>query len=450
MQIFSRNGQFLSRIAIKYIDIVAGLAVTEEGNIVAVDSVSATLFVISETGVCLNCFECGVHMQEPSDIVVHNGLFYICDFKGHNIVVFNQQGEFLGKIGDKKLTNYPNGIDIAANGDILCGDSHGNKFHIVVFDKTGKFLSEYECLYAKVSRCCGLKITSEGYIVTLAKNNHHVLVLDTLTNSTSPNHNLSQGAMISDPMNGKQMISALNSPSRLSNVPSNNSTPTMNHSNSNLSKENLDLSDYMTQYNLALLALCDTNNAIANANNHQQQQQQQTPTLLSPQQQKIAAFNQLNNSNNNNNNNNNNDKQQHHSSSLNTSILEQQLHELSFNDSIQSTTGGQLADLNSMLASPTPLDHSNLTIQQTNSKTGKVSMAIRYKFGHLGSNKGQFSSPHGFCLGADEEIVIADTYNHRICVFNKSGEFLYQFGNQGKEEGELFHPRKVSSRVRLT
>ena len=32
----------------------------------------------------------------------------------------------------------------------------------------------------QVSRCCGLKITSEGYVVTLAKNNHHVLVLNTL------------------------------------------------------------------------------------------------------------------------------------------------------------------------------------------------------------------------------------------------------------------------------
>ena len=70
-------------------------------------------------------------------------------------------------------------------------------------------------------------------------------------------------------------------------------------------------------------------------------------------------------------------------------------------------------------------------------------MQIRWKFGHLGSNKGQFSSPHGFCLGVDEEIVIADTFNHRICVFDKTGEFKYQFGVPGKEEGELWHPRKV-------
>ena len=32
----------------------------------------------------------------------------------------------------------------------------------------------------QVSRCCGLKLTHEGYIITIAKNNHHVLVLNTL------------------------------------------------------------------------------------------------------------------------------------------------------------------------------------------------------------------------------------------------------------------------------
>lgn len=180
MQIFSKSGLFLSRIVIKYIDIVAGLAVTQEGHIVAVDSVSARLFVIHESGECLKTFQCGNYMQEPSDIVVHNGFFYICDFKGHCVVVFDSEGGFVRKIGDHRITNYPNGIDIDNEGRVLASDSHGNKFHIVVYDQEGNLLGEYECPYVKVSRCCGLKITKEGYIVTLAKNNNHVLVLDAL------------------------------------------------------------------------------------------------------------------------------------------------------------------------------------------------------------------------------------------------------------------------------
>jgi hypothetical protein len=40
----------------------------------------------------------------------------------------------------------------------------------------------------------------------------------------------------------------------------------------------------------------------------------------------------------------------------------------------------------------------------------------RCKFGNLGEACGYFNAPHGFCLGPKEEIVVADTYNHRIQV----------------------------------
>ncbi|RWS13712.1 brain tumor protein-like protein [Dinothrombium tinctorium] len=180
MQIFTRNGHFIRKIAIRYIDIVAGLAITPSGHIVAVDSVSPTVFVIAETGDLLRWFDCSEHMREPSDIAVNGQEYYICDFKGHCVVVFDEEGHYLRRIGGERITNFPNGIDISDAGDILVGDSHGNRFHVVVFDRNGAVLSEFECPYVKVSRCCGLKITSEGYVVTLAKNNHHVLILNTL------------------------------------------------------------------------------------------------------------------------------------------------------------------------------------------------------------------------------------------------------------------------------
>lgn len=48
--------------------------------------------------------------------------------------------------------------------------------------------------------------------------------------------------------------------------------------------------------------------------------------------------------------------------------------------------------------------------------TKATPMHIRFKFGQLGGGKGQFNSPHGFCLGNDEDIIVADTNNHRITV----------------------------------
>lgn len=100
--------------------------------------------------------------------------------QGHCVVVFDDDGHFVRRIGCENITNYPNGIDISDAGDVLIGDSHGNRFHVAVFQRDGSLIGEFECPYVKVSRCCGLKITSEGYVVTLAKNNHHVLVLNTL------------------------------------------------------------------------------------------------------------------------------------------------------------------------------------------------------------------------------------------------------------------------------
>lgn len=61
-----------------------------------------------------------------------------------------------------------------------------------------------------------------------------------------------------------------------------------------------------------------------------------------------------------------------------------------------------------------------------NIRTGNKSQAmqVRYKFGTLGPSKGQFNSPHGFCLGAEEDIIVADTNNHRIQVFKHFRPFV--------------------------
>lgn len=53
---------------------------------------------------------------------------------------------------------------------------------------------------------------------------------------------------------------------------------------------------------------------------------------------------------------------------------------------------------------------------RSSSNTKLTPMQIRCKFGQLGPSKSQFNSPHGFCLGTDEDIIVADTNNHRIQV----------------------------------
>jgi hypothetical protein len=69
MQRFNKNGHFMKKISIKYIDIVAGLAITHRGEIVAVDSLSPTVFRISEAGDLLKWFDCSDYMREPSEFI---------------------------------------------------------------------------------------------------------------------------------------------------------------------------------------------------------------------------------------------------------------------------------------------------------------------------------------------------------------------------------------------
>lgn len=65
-------------------------------------------------------------------------------------------------------------------------------------------------------------------------------------------------------------------------------------------------------------------------------------------------------------------------------------------------------------------------------------MQIRCKFGQLGQGRGQFNAPHGFCLGGrDEEIVVADTHNHRIQV--NTGLNIYKRNSLGYQWGQ-YHP----------
>ena len=77
--------------------------------------------------------------------------YYICDFKNHCVVVFDSEGQFLRRLGSETVTNFPNGIDVSDAGDVLIGDSHGNKFHVAVFSREGHLLSEFECPHVKVS-----------------------------------------------------------------------------------------------------------------------------------------------------------------------------------------------------------------------------------------------------------------------------------------------------------
>lgn len=54
----------------------------------------------------------------------------------------------------------------------------------------------------------------------------------------------------------------------------------------------------------------------------------------------------------------------------------------------------------------------------------------------------QFTEPSGVAVNAQNDIIVADTNNHRIQVFDKEGRFKFQFGECGKRDGQLLYPNR--------
>ncbi|XP_034950960.1 RING finger protein nhl-1 isoform X2 [Chelonus insularis] len=59
------------------------------------------------------------------------------------------------------------------------------------------------------------------------------------------------------------------------------------------------------------------------------------------------------------------------------------------------------------------------------------------KFGTRGSGAGCFTWPRGLAVGPDNSIVVADSSNHRVQVFDQNGNFMKEFGTYGSGEGEF-------------
>ncbi|XP_050691986.1 RING finger protein nhl-1-like [Eriocheir sinensis] len=59
------------------------------------------------------------------------------------------------------------------------------------------------------------------------------------------------------------------------------------------------------------------------------------------------------------------------------------------------------------------------------------------KIGSRGSEQGNFTWPRGIAVGPDNSIVVADSSNHRVQVFDQHGKFVKEFGSYGSAEGEF-------------
>lgn len=84
------------------------------------------------------------------------------------------------------------------------------------------------------------------------------------------------------------------------------------------------------------------------------------------------------------------------------------------------------------------------TIMPIKSQVQRQKMIYHCKFGEFGIMEGQFTEPSGVAVNAQNDIIVADTNNHRIQIFDKDGRFKFQFGECGKRDGQLLYPNRVA------
>ncbi|XP_054719167.1 brain tumor protein-like [Uloborus diversus] len=71
-------------------------------------------------------------------------------------------------------------------------------------------------------------------------------------------------------------------------------------------------------------------------------------------------------------------------------------------------------------------------------------MTYYNKFGEFGILEGQFAEPSGVAVNSKSEIIVADTNNHRIQIFDADGKFKFKFGEVGKSDGQFYFPNRVA------
>ncbi|XP_069111758.1 RING finger protein nhl-1-like [Argopecten irradians] len=65
-------------------------------------------------------------------------------------------------------------------------------------------------------------------------------------------------------------------------------------------------------------------------------------------------------------------------------------------------------------------------------------------FGSYGQGEGEFDCLAGIAVNSFGQIIISDRYNHRLQVYNRRGEFELAFGTEGSEQGQMLNPWGVA------
>lgn len=74
----------------------------------------------------------------------------------------------------------------------------------------------------------------------------------------------------------------------------------------------------------------------------------------------------------------------------------------------------------------------------------KANLKFVRAIGGKGARPGQFDSPQGIAMDSHGMVYVADTGNHRVQIIRPDDKLHLWFGDQGVEDGELWHPSGIA------
>jgi len=218
IQIYNKYGQFLRKFGANILQHPRGVCVDSKGRIIVVECKVMRVLIFDLMGNVLQKFNCSKYLEFPNGVCCSNTNdreeIYISDNRAHCIKVFDYNGNFVRQIGGEGITNYPIGVGINSNNEILVADNHNN-FNLTVFTQDGQLINALESK-VKHAQCFDVGLMDDGSIV-LASKDYRIYVykyLNTNYNlSTSLCHaetQLLSGSNEPEPNEHNQVVSATN------------------------------------------------------------------------------------------------------------------------------------------------------------------------------------------------------------------------------------------------
>lgn len=169
IQIYNQYGHFLRKFGANILQHPRGVCVDNKGRIIVVECKVMRVLIFDLMGNVLQKFNCSKYLEFPNGCCCSNDReeIFISDNRAHCIKVFNYEGQYMRQIGGEGITNYPIGVGINLNGEVLVADNHNN-FNLTVFTQDGQVINALESK-VKHAQCFDVGLMDDGSIVLASK-----------------------------------------------------------------------------------------------------------------------------------------------------------------------------------------------------------------------------------------------------------------------------------------